>query len=386
MSQNSLASTYSRALGLEIDKPFIYQSPYALPFENYIVIGNSSGNPCKNYDYYQEVINFTRPYLENVHFVQLGGKDDLILDGCFNLCGKTSLHQSAYILANAKLTISNDTQLGHISAALGCPTMSLFGATSVSCHGPHWHGKFIGIESHRGGQLPSFRFDENPKTVNFIKPEEVVKSIFNLLEINKDFNVSSINIGERYNQKAIEAILDQVIPAETFPNAPLNIRYDYLESPQILAQQLQLKKCLIITDKIIDLNLLKAFKSNILALVYQVKDDNNPKFVNEVRKSGIQLQLVSNLTDDELNKYKLNYFDIGIINIEKITKKDDIKDKDLISDDTYFKTNKMLLSKGKFYSSKSHWLLDLPKTDVEEKIINTPKFWEELDYFYLYKK
>lgn len=44
-----------------------------------------------------------------------------------NLCGETSLLQAAAILAHASLFIGNDSGLGHMAAAAGAPTCTLFG-------------------------------------------------------------------------------------------------------------------------------------------------------------------------------------------------------------------------------------------------------------------
>lgn len=49
-----------------------------------------------------------------------------------NLQGKTSLNETVEILAHAKLCISNDTGMAHISESFGRPVISLFGPTSES--------------------------------------------------------------------------------------------------------------------------------------------------------------------------------------------------------------------------------------------------------------
>ena len=47
-------------------------------------------------------------------------------DKVTNLCGKTSLEELFAILQNAKLTVNIDNGVGHMAAALGCPTLTLF--------------------------------------------------------------------------------------------------------------------------------------------------------------------------------------------------------------------------------------------------------------------
>ena len=47
----------------------------------------------------------------------------------YNLCGRTTLGQSAAIIENASLLIGVDTGLTHMGTAFSCPTLALFGAT-----------------------------------------------------------------------------------------------------------------------------------------------------------------------------------------------------------------------------------------------------------------
>jgi len=69
--------------------------------------------------------------------VLLGGKEDrqrgeFIAEGLpnvWNLCGKTSLDQSAYLLKTAKLVLTNDTGLMHIAAAFNKETIAFWGNT-----------------------------------------------------------------------------------------------------------------------------------------------------------------------------------------------------------------------------------------------------------------
>jgi len=46
---------------------------------------------------------------------------------CINLCEKTTLLQAAAVLGHIKLYLGNDSGLGHMAAAMGKPTMTIFG-------------------------------------------------------------------------------------------------------------------------------------------------------------------------------------------------------------------------------------------------------------------
>ena len=80
--------------------------------------------PIKNY---QIIANFLKP---NFNLFIIGGKDDFEaasqLKNVINLCGKLTLIQSAVLMKNCLLTISNDTGPMHLSYAVGTPVIGLF--------------------------------------------------------------------------------------------------------------------------------------------------------------------------------------------------------------------------------------------------------------------
>lgn len=49
--------------------------------------------------------------------------------GALNLCGKTSIPQSIYLLSRAKLLITNDSAPTHFAGLVACPTITLYGPT-----------------------------------------------------------------------------------------------------------------------------------------------------------------------------------------------------------------------------------------------------------------
>ena len=276
----------------------------------------------------------------------------------------------------------------HLAGILDIPSVSLYGPTTPENHGPHWkHDKSVFIESHRNGKNPSFSFNENPKTVDFIEPEDVVKSIYNILDIENNEKISSLYFGVKFCNKVVESVLDAIVPPDFLGNAPLNIRYDYLANEQALFRQLSIRKSLIVTDKEIDLNLLNQVKENILGVAYNVTENNNPQFISSVQKIGIPITLFSKLSQEKVNEYKLDYADIGLIQLEKINTKEDIEKFVQISSNSLFKTKKIILGGGKIYPSNAHRLLDIPvepNKPIGGNVLDTPKFYEELDYFYIY--
>ena len=74
--------------------------------------------------------------------------DHLSLPG-INLAGKTGLLQAAAVLAQSQLFVGNDSGLGHIAAATGTPTVTLFGPGDPARYHP-WHPQARWIQSSTG--------------------------------------------------------------------------------------------------------------------------------------------------------------------------------------------------------------------------------------------
>ena len=81
---------------------------------------------------------------EGVHVLVCGvrAEQDVCLevardvDGAHSLAGETDLEVQAALCAAASLVVSNDSGLGHLAAATGAPTVSIFGSTSSAWTAP----------------------------------------------------------------------------------------------------------------------------------------------------------------------------------------------------------------------------------------------------------
>jgi ADP-heptose:LPS heptosyltransferase len=68
---------------------------------------------------------------------------------CLNLAGKTGLLQATAVLRLARLFIGNDSGLGHMAAAAGTPTVTVFGPGNPQRYHP-WHPRARWIQSPTG--------------------------------------------------------------------------------------------------------------------------------------------------------------------------------------------------------------------------------------------
>jgi len=268
----------------------------------------------------------------------------------------------------------------HIASGFNKKIVALYSNNNVENVKPYWSDeKDICLISPIFRTLkPSYSLGENPKNINNIKPEEIAISILNLLNIKHNINQKTIYFGPDYNNKTLEIIPDKAIDPKSIPIENPIIRMDYFFNEQVLAFYLQFKKCIIFTDKEIDPNLIRQFKSNISQVVYFIDENNNPEFVKFLKNNAIEFTLISFLKEEELNKYKLNYMDYGLIHLKQKPTKDLIKLKEL-PNNLYYKSSTILISSEGQFTSKFDWI-----NKNKNKVIDNIEFWKEVDNFYIF--
>lgn len=68
---------------------------------------------------------------------------------CINLAGKTNLLQATAVLQQVRLFVGNDSGLGHLAAATGTPTVTVFGPGDPHRYHP-WHPQARWVQSTTG--------------------------------------------------------------------------------------------------------------------------------------------------------------------------------------------------------------------------------------------
>ncbi len=148
-------------------------------------------------EYFKELINMVNQNL-TAEFALFGSKDEVpiakyIKSGYKNVMdftGKLSVRETASIMQNCSVIISNDSALMHMADALDIPILAIFGPT-VKEFGFYPRGKSIILEKnlpcrpcspHGGNRCPI----QTHICMKSIKPEEVLKSIKILLEVKEN--------------------------------------------------------------------------------------------------------------------------------------------------------------------------------------------------------
>ena len=379
-----LLDTYATNTGSKIDKPFIYTKFFPLPLEKYITFQAQTPYDSRNYSYWQEVIGLIHAPLlkENIHILQVGIKDEKILNGTINVVGQTTLNQLAYLIENSILHFGADSLSVHLASYFDKPIVSIYSISNPDVAGPHFgdKNKHILLKGYEkiGNKKPSYSQVESPKSIDTIKPEEIAKGILDLLNISHPKLPETIHIGPDFNNRSFEVILDDEIDVNSIPIENPIIRMDYLFNEKVLEKVLLIKKSIIFTDKPIKKDILKKYKSNIIQLIYIIDHDNDLSFVKTLKSNSINYVLLSFLKEEELNKYKVNYMDYNLIINKKHKSKEDTSIKEI--DNLHYNSSRILhTSKGQF-RSKYDWL-----NKTGDKVVDHPDFWKEVDNFYIFK-
>lgn len=400
---------------LRLEKPYIFTSYYPISKQNYVVVHPSSGMPSKNYSYFQQVVDFIYEPLANAGYeiVQIGEEKDLKLSKCTNLQGKTNLHQTCFIIKNASLFIGNDSFSTHVSSAYGVPSVSLYSVIQPEVSGPYWkNGKQFTIMAPLMGKKPRYSFEDPDRSIDKIKPEEIIEKVSLALpkiDFSSSKKIKSILIGSTFSKSSMEIVPDSLVPKETFPQMPANIRFDLLKSSKISQENVKIaletlayRKGGIVTSEPLDINpfLQKDIKPNLSSIILHIKRKNLQfieeavSFTKKAKEAGFATRVAlikNNFSQEEINNLKFVFLDIAQISaLEETSWLDPSTGENLskqINDLTIFKSSRIIFSNNKMFLSKAALLEDKPSTTLEQKlkeISNLEELGKELESCYIY--
>ena len=185
-----LIERYSLSTGLKIDNPTISEQFFPIVCEKYVCFHASSKDNLRDYDYWHEVKSLLAPHFAklNLKTLQIGLEKDPSLNCDIDLRGKTNLRQMTYVVKKSDLFIGVDSFPAHLAGFFNRKMVSIYSNSFAACVRPYWGNQKNQkiIETERpNGEKPSFSFNENPKTVNRVKPEQIANSALELLGLEK---------------------------------------------------------------------------------------------------------------------------------------------------------------------------------------------------------
>ena len=115
--------------------------------------------------------------------------------------------------------------------------------------------------------------------------------------------------------------------------------------------------------------------------------ENNPQFPKDSRKLGINTVLASYMSKDEVQKLKIDYYEIGAIKTADRMPQDKVNELKLVPN-LYYKSQKLVSAGNKVYSSRAAFLAgkEKPATNEFEPVIDCEIFWDNANDFYFVQK
>jgi len=393
-----LVESFALNTGLEIDKPYTYEKFIPLPFtEDYITLQPYGKFESRKYDYWDEVTDILLPTLkkENIKIIQLGLPNEKDIYGCFDMKGRTDFNQTAYLIKNSVLHLGIDSFGIHFASGYGKKLVGLYCNMLPSQSGPYWSNKddTIILQPQRSeGEKPSYSPVESVKSINKIKPEDIAKSVCELLGIDFDFPYRTVRVGNEYHSRKIE-----LIPATYIENNEelgvdsIIVRMDNYFNEAALQKQMQKCKVSIVTDKPINLNIIKQFKHRINEFVFFIDEDTDPNYLKLLKKTGVTLYFLTKMSEEEHQSVKLKLLDVGGISRKPKLCIEDIKElkgKDLSK--IYYKTSCFSVFKDDIYTSSVFSKKNDPVLKVRNlapsPVIDDPDFWDQAENYILLEK
>ena len=380
-----LVEQYALSCGIKIDKPTVETSFFPVDCDKYITLHASSGMEAKNYDYFSDVIDLIKPYIEkeNIKIIQIGDKKDKKLDGCIHYNGTTNLKQSFYLIKNCALHIGNDSFSTHVASGFNRKILCLYSVLFKECCGPYWGEKLdqVLLEPSRIDRKPSFMGNEKPKTVNEIDPEEIAQGALDLLKIKHEINkVKTIHIGQEYHIPSIAVIPNHVMPESFASSQPINIHGDECFDEQNIVKWARGRNANIFLDKPMNINYLRLVKENINQINYFISEDTDTQYIKKLNSLGFPVQLLCKNIEN-INDIRLKFFDWNVLEYKQTSKKD-LDNIDLLCDNSFYQSSRKIISNGKIYNSKAAWLHE--KDGDHKQVIDCEEFWQELKTIKIY--
>ena len=404
-----LVERYSLGTGAKIGKPFILEKFFPMEIKNYITLQPRGKYDSRSYDYWQETVDVLLPILKksDMGILQIGGKDERPIRGCYYTSGQSSLNQTAYMISHANLHLGVDSLGVHLASHYGKKIVGLYSVVYPNNSRPFFSKDedVVILEPDREeGERPSFSPEESPKKINEISPETIASAVCELLELDFDYPYETLMMGQGYMFDAVDLVPDVVV---NWPEV-VRVRMDLHFDEDTLFRNLQLNECVIVTNKTVNSKILMRFKDRIKKIIYVVEEDNDPQFVYNLKHIGIDYMMVSYMEEEEINKFKLDYMDNGVILQQNKSSKEEagksspeIKEALELGERLFYKSSKFIISGEKIYPSKFAWengketdTLSYDKKgkavmSLEKKIQEIPEddlVWEDLDFFNILRK
>ena len=388
-----ILESYALQNDLKIDKASVYEKYFPLAVDKFITIDASNlGTAALAYDHWQLVVDLIQPKLgeQGIKIIQLGNKDCVPLRNCYITLGQCNFNQRAYVLRKSLVHACPNNESSHTASIYNKKSVVLF---SNNCYPsqflPYWTDKEnLEVLKPSSSSKPSFNPNENPKSINTIKPEDVAQKILNFVGIHTFVpEFKTVKIGNSLRRPRIESTLTHFLDVQKLGVSSLIVRADLNFNEDALRKQLESCECSVITNRPLSDETLNRYHKKIVELVYYIEDDNDPAFIKKVKEKSIQYLLRSRKEEEQTNDFKLNYLDYGLVERILPRSRDDFEELKG-HENLHYKSTHFIIHNGQFYPSTAAFLrLQQGHPTMEHEpqpVIDDPLFWEEEEHFHFF--
>jgi hypothetical protein len=381
-----ILESYALSSGSKIDKPYIYEKIYPLPFDKYIILANF------RYKYYQEVIDIIYPKLKEkgIRIVHLSNSP-INFNNVYKVYDFDP-NQSAYLIKKSVGCVGESSFFTDLASLYNKKTVCLYSNTYMQNVKPYWHtpSKLKNIESDKGDGKPSFNTIDDMSLINSIKPENIAKDILEQHDLEFDTKHETIFFGVAYSQNfPVFDLVPDEYPPFVMDTSEASIRMDLNHDEDFMLRQLQFMNYDIYSNKPISEQSLLSVRGRIKNFFYIIEEDDDPTFVELLTKLSIDTTLISRLSDDDLTKKKINYMDYDPILHIKTKRIKQIKEleNENINDLSYL-SNKIIIDKGLLFPSEYAWanMLAISTPEEPSKFVDNPTLIKDLAFLRILKR
>ena len=376
---------YAKNLGVLISKPIISEHYFPIPESKYITIYSEENIQSKNYKHFNLMLDLINPILQqqNIKIIQIDCKGRA-LNGVNKVLGGLSFKQYANILSNSLLHIGVDNVYSHYVSSKNTPLVNLFGNTYPSISNGYWSKNDKKKDIAPIWDIkPCLNLQDPKSEINKIKVEQIAQSVLDLLKINKIINFKTTKVGELFNNGITEVVPTSFTPISINQNELLFLRVDEGYDQEAFIKYCENYKVCIVTNHLIQLSGLEKNRHNIkkISVFIDKSFGEIPEKYFEILKLwGIELQLMTKIEED-FSYLKNKYFDHSVnFYSQNKEKSENVSSKNL------FLSGKRVFENGVEYPSLAHCRIKEKSVDQGMNVLDTPKYWEEQEHFYIYEK
>ena len=381
-----LIEEYEKSLGVKKSYPVVNKHFFPTNSDDYIVICNQQNVPSKIYAHFLMAVDLIKSLCRErgIKIYQIGSDPKEFVNGVDRMFTNLTFKQQAYIISKAKVFVGTDSVLSQYASSQKVPLVNLYGNVYSSITTGAWSKNKVDIEP-KWNVKPSFNQIDPNSSINTIMPEEVAEAILKFIDKKVQLNFSTKRIGKSfYDQNLIDVIPTSYVDLQIFEGKTLLLRLDLGLDESAFYNYCQRHKCaIVVEDNIIPIAKLQPLANNINKIIIKITNLNEKidvRYFKALKKLNIEHQI---MIEDEsiISDARLEYFDQNVV---LYTPHKSIPDG--VSLDACFFTFKKVVEGSDVYESKAHWKNKQLSVDRQTKILDTPEYWEDLEYYYIYEQ